>query len=493
MTENDKDPRASRTARLRSFLHIRGRVKKTRAENLDLKEPEEPPANRPPPMLQISPEHISEAFGREHPSTLDSMDSLAVMLQGQGKYKEAEEMHRQTLELREKVLGQEHPSTLGSMNDLALVLYSQGKYEEAEGMHRQTLELREKVLGREHPSTLDSMNNLAEVLRSEVKYREAEGMHQQTLELKEKVLGREHPATLDSMNNLAMVLDSQGRYEEAEGMHRQTLELTEKVLGREHPSTLDSMNNLAVVLQRQGKYEEAEEMYRQTLELREKVLGQEHPSTLGSMNNLAAVLGSQGKYEGAERIYLQTLELKEKVFGREHPSTLGSMNNLATIISLKTVSNPEESFGGDELRSTGDTELCDACQNITLENLGCFKDSSKVLLGSDGTDTFDGSTGYEYPHTVGDLDEASKRCGLCRLVRHIIYRGGDLETILTRDKTSRIKLAYYQPKYLGVLKNYPSRACFRVYLSKPFIDGTRRGNYALLFLRVYTKPGMFNG
>ena len=33
-----------------------------------------------------------------------------------GKYAEAEGMHRQTLELKEKVLGQEHPSTLGSMN-----------------------------------------------------------------------------------------------------------------------------------------------------------------------------------------------------------------------------------------------------------------------------------------------------------------------------------------------------------------------------------------
>jgi hypothetical protein len=36
-------------------------------------------------------------------------------------------MHRQTLELKERVLGQEHPSTLSSMNNLALVLDNQGK------------------------------------------------------------------------------------------------------------------------------------------------------------------------------------------------------------------------------------------------------------------------------------------------------------------------------------------------------------------------------
>jgi hypothetical protein len=41
-------------------------------------------------------------------------------------------MHRRALQLKEKVLVQEHPSTLRSMNNLALVLDSQGKYEEAE-------------------------------------------------------------------------------------------------------------------------------------------------------------------------------------------------------------------------------------------------------------------------------------------------------------------------------------------------------------------------
>ena len=113
------------------------------------------------------------------------------------------------------------------MNNLAIVLNSQGKYEEAEQMHRQTLALRETVLGREHPDTLDSMNNLALVLDSQGKYEEAEQTHRQTLALMETVLGREHPDTLASMNNLANVLDSQGKYEEADQMHRQTLALME--------------------------------------------------------------------------------------------------------------------------------------------------------------------------------------------------------------------------------------------------------------------------
>ncbi|KAK4220475.1 kinesin light chain 1, partial [Podospora fimiseda] len=83
-------------------------------------------------------------------------------------------MHRQVLQLYEKVLGKEHPHTLTSMNNLALVLDKLGKYEEAEKMHRQVLQLREKVLGKEHPHTLASMNNLALVLKKLGKYEEAD-------------------------------------------------------------------------------------------------------------------------------------------------------------------------------------------------------------------------------------------------------------------------------------------------------------------------------
>ena len=62
------------------------------------------------------------------------------------------------------MLGKEHPDTLKSMNSLADSFYMQGKYDEAEKMHRQTLELREKVLGKEHPDMLQSMNHLVNSL-----------------------------------------------------------------------------------------------------------------------------------------------------------------------------------------------------------------------------------------------------------------------------------------------------------------------------------------
>jgi tetratricopeptide (TPR) repeat protein len=84
-----------------------------------------------------------------------------------GKYIEAEKMYRQALELTKEVLGDDHPSTLDSMNNLAIVLEQQGKYAEAETLQRQTLERKKGGLGDDHPATLTNMNNLVEVFRQQ--------------------------------------------------------------------------------------------------------------------------------------------------------------------------------------------------------------------------------------------------------------------------------------------------------------------------------------
>jgi tetratricopeptide (TPR) repeat protein len=172
------------------------------------------------PHVECAITVFKNSFGEIRDLPWSLLHVLGWSYQIMGKYKEAEEMDRQALQLKETVLGKEHPDTLASMNNLANSLCQQGKYAEAEKIHRQTLQLKEILLGKEHPDTLMSMNNLAESLRQQGKYIEAEGIHWQTLQLKETVLGKEHPDTLMSMMNLTISLRQQGKYAEAEAMNR---------------------------------------------------------------------------------------------------------------------------------------------------------------------------------------------------------------------------------------------------------------------------------
>lgn len=61
-----------------------------------------------------------------------------------GQYQKAEQIYRQTPQLREKVLGKEHPDTLHSMNNLASVFFNLEKYQGAEHINRQECKLTEK-------------------------------------------------------------------------------------------------------------------------------------------------------------------------------------------------------------------------------------------------------------------------------------------------------------------------------------------------------------
>jgi tetratricopeptide (TPR) repeat protein len=170
-----------------------------------------------------------------------------------GRYQAAELAHRKLLKERKSVLGKKHPetlismneevrgkkhpSTLTSMNNLAQALSDQGKYEEAETMHRETLALKEEVLGKKHPSTLASMSNLAQALSKQGKYEEAETMHREELALSEEVLGKKHPETLRSVHNLAGLLAQCGQHEEALTLYHRACAGYQERLGPDHPRT----------------------------------------------------------------------------------------------------------------------------------------------------------------------------------------------------------------------------------------------------------------
>ena len=87
-------------------------------------------------------------------------------------------------------LGSEHPSTLVSVSNLRSVLSSQGKYEEAEGMHRRAL-----VLGPGHPNTLTSVYNLAFLLHQQQQHKAASELYQREYHGYTKILGSQHPTT----------------------------------------------------------------------------------------------------------------------------------------------------------------------------------------------------------------------------------------------------------------------------------------------------------
>ena len=231
-----------------------------------------------------------------------SKASQASTYRKQGRWKEAEELEAQVMEMSLRVLGHEHPDTLATMGNLALTYMHQGRWKEAEELEVQVMEMSLRVLGREHPDTLTSMANLASTYRKRGRWKEAEKLEFQVMEMSLGVLGREHRDTLTTMNNLSVTYKRQRRWKEAGDLDVQVVETRKRVLGREHPDTLTSMANLSWTYRKQGRWKEAEELEVQTMETSLRVLGQEHPDTLTSMASLAWMYRKQGRWKEADEL-----------------------------------------------------------------------------------------------------------------------------------------------------------------------------------------------
>jgi non-specific serine/threonine protein kinase/serine/threonine-protein kinase len=235
------------------------------------------------------------------------------------------------LATRSELLGDDHPDTLASKTSLAILYWNQGRIAEAEPLFLKAFETSKRVFDPDDRRTLAAMGNVAMVYKNQGRYDEAEPLYLETLEMRKRVHGAEHPRTLWAMSDLALVYMRQGRDTEAESLFLETLETRKRVQGADHTDTLASMHNLAILYRDQGRYAEAEALVLKMLETRKRVQGTEHPSTFGATNLLGILYRDQGRYAKAEALNLKTLETSKRVFGPDHGTTLWTMYALAGL------------------------------------------------------------------------------------------------------------------------------------------------------------------
>ena len=275
---------------------------------------------------------VAEAtFGPDHANVDTSLNKLAQVYGGEGRYAQAEPLYRRSVAIREKALGTEHPFVATTLNHLANLYRIQGRYAQAEPVFRRSLAIREKVLGPEHPDVAVSLNNLAEVYRSQGRYAPAEPLYMRALAIWEKTRGPDHPDVAACLNNLAELYGNQGRHAQAEPFFRRSLAIMEKAFGPEHPDVAVSLNNLANLYRIQDRFEQAVPLFRRSLSILEKALGAEHPLVATSLNNLAAMYASRDRFAQAEPLYQRSLAIREKALGADHPDVATSLNNLAEL------------------------------------------------------------------------------------------------------------------------------------------------------------------
>ena len=272
-----------------------------------------------------------QALSPTHPSVANSLNSLALLYQAQGRYPEAEPLLQRALAIREQALSPTHPSVANSLHNLAGLYDAQGKYAQAEPLLQRALAIQEQVLGPTHPDVAASLNTLAELYRLQGRYPEVEPLLQRALAIREQALSPTHPDVATSLHNLAGLYQAQGRYPEAEPLLQRALAIREQALSPTHPDVATSLHNLAELYRLQGQYAQAEPLCQRALAILEQALGSSHHAVAAGLNTLAGLYQAQGQYAQAEPLLQRALTIVEQALGPRHRYVAAGLTNLAVF------------------------------------------------------------------------------------------------------------------------------------------------------------------
>ncbi|PCD21521.1 hypothetical protein AU210_016482 [Fusarium oxysporum f. sp. radicis-cucumerinum] len=171
---------------------------------------------------------MEDVVGKEHPSTLATLDNLVLTYQKMHRFRDADKIGADVLEHRHRVFGEGDIETLRSKAHLALTYSEVRDHEKAEKLTDEVLKEGRKALGEAHPTMLTWLNTIAAVLLETGYFDKAEQLMKTVLGSMIKVLGPKHPETIVAMCNLAMCYKQQERFEEAFTLMTEITELTKR-------------------------------------------------------------------------------------------------------------------------------------------------------------------------------------------------------------------------------------------------------------------------
>jgi tetratricopeptide (TPR) repeat protein len=258
----------------------------------------------------------------------DALNNLGLVLQAEGKIGEARQFFERAVALSRK--SPHELRTLTLMSNWGNVLSDLALYSQAEQVLREVLDRRRKLLGDNHPQVPLGTMNLAWVLALEGVYAESEAKSLAALDGLRRTVGPEHSNFIAATNNLGRMYLEIGRPKEAETCFRSALEVGRRKLGAAHAAIASYQTNLGIVLMERGDLNAAEPLFRDSLAICRK-LSAPTRQTASVLAAYGRLLTGKGSLKAAEPMLIESLTLRQAQFGKSHPFTADSLLRLSAL------------------------------------------------------------------------------------------------------------------------------------------------------------------
>lgn len=158
-------------------------------------------------------------------------------------YADAEPLARTGLEIRRKASPPDLRALAADIVAFAAILDGQGKFEEAEALYVEALPTLERAPHANAHEIGVALNDLGAHYARRGDFERAAELLTRSVELKTRTHGAEHPDVALSLNNLAFVYERSGRLRQAVDLYAKAAHLFDAVLGPDHHKTLACRSN----------------------------------------------------------------------------------------------------------------------------------------------------------------------------------------------------------------------------------------------------------
>jgi tetratricopeptide (TPR) repeat protein len=232
--------------------------------------------------------------------------------------------------MRRRIHKGDHPNVANTLNNIGVTLHSLGRYEEALQYDKESLEMRRKIHKGDHPDVANTLNGIGVTLHSLGRYEEALQYDKESLEMRRKIHKGDHPDVANSLRGVGVTLHSLGRYEEALPYKQESLEIRRKIHKGDHPDMANSLRGVGVTLHSLGRYEEALTYKQESLEMRRRI----HNKKAIALNEQSLEASKSKKSNSPEDFILIAEENKEMELAKEINSIELNVSNSRTVSEL---------------------------------------------------------------------------------------------------------------------------------------------------------------
>jgi tetratricopeptide (TPR) repeat protein/tRNA A-37 threonylcarbamoyl transferase component Bud32 len=339
------------------------------------------------PLFREALEMCHHLYPGDHPRAAQGLNDLAGLLLASGDYAAAEPLFREALEMGRRLYPGGHPNVVAGLNNLAVLLDRRGDLAAAEPLFRESLEMQRRLFPGDHPQLAAALHNLAALL-ADADPTASEPLYREALETRRRLFAGDHPDVAGTLLNLASLLADRGDLAEAEPLYREAAEMYRRLFPDDHPLVANSLTHLAGLLVDRGDLAQAESLFREALEMYRRIFPADHPDLAGGLYNLGTLLQRRGDLAAAESLQREALDMRRRIFGRDHPDVASSLYDLAMLLDERGDAAAAEPFFREavevfrKVRPGGDWLIGNAIDGLghCLADLKRFDDAEAALL-----------------------------------------------------------------------------------------------------------------